>query len=405
MSAHVLVSDPGLTWLGSRVEGGGPCRLNAGGTVTFQTKGTSVIWVNALCLGQIISVTVDGGPITSTALPNTNTYQTIQIKNAIPPTGEHAILITSGAVVMIQGFVLDDGKVLTKKLVVQRGMTLAPGERFEFYVSNTTAVDFWYVANGCKFRVWADQRFVWPPIVSGQSKKTVPYPLWGLLPFPQMVSVGVESDSPAPMILARTALWAPKGLKPTTLTQDAWQAIPQLTSFGDSISYGQGSLNGYDGYAYRLAMKKGWRLNNASLGGQNAHCYGENHAVWAIWGQHPAHIVVAFGANDIIPGKGYDACDDPDPDTYKTAIANIIDVLLDHLPASSVHVSGILPIASIDEDKRVTWNAAAQEAAVSRAVQFFIPDTGLDGTDFPDGLHPDSGGHEKIASNWAAALS
>ncbi|WP_230991284.1 SGNH/GDSL hydrolase family protein [Streptomyces endocoffeicus] len=184
---------------------------------------------------------------------------------------------------------------------------------------------------------------------------------------------------------------------------------------GDSITDGH---NAYPG-GYRVALRQrlaadghavdfvGSLANGPVELGTRHH---EGHSGWRIdhldahirtWLRHsvPRTVLLLIGTNDM--NQSYDATQAP------ARLARLIDHIQEARPACEVFVATVPPQSDPTRERRVrAYNAALPEvvAAKGRRVHLVNIYDALTTADLADGLHPNQGGHEKMARVWHSAL-
>lgn len=178
-----------------------------------------------------------------------------------------------------------------------------------------------------------------------------------------------------------------------------------LVEFGDSLTEGtnSGACTTAVSWATRLRAEPYCVLN---YGVASTTLKGREWEVDVLTRCKPKAITLAFGANESAsPGGANDTSS-----TFGARVESVSRGLLGSLPSDGkLIVQGITP-RSGSYTANITAFAAAAQASVttindSRCTFLDVTTLGLDATnDFPDGLHLDANGNEKMRVGYAAAL-
>jgi hypothetical protein len=270
---------------------------------------------------------------------------------------------------------------------------LSPGQSLWFYV-DAPEVDASFTGNGSTLTAYVNGKVVGYRVTLGTSGDQAVRLAWNLPAGPQrfrLVATSGELD-----ILA----WS-YGTGGRMIAG----SLPQTVVYGDSIAAGRltgGGDGQTGGWADQLAPGLGTRVADVGAPGAGAACWGATHT-GRVLGQDPTlAVVVAFGTNDMVPGKDAQGCT-PTFGEFRTGIDRILTAL-DGLSVP-VYVSAILPVLTVSEVKRARWNTALQNEAATHGDVFVDPSGVLDtSTDYANALHPNQRGHDHLARFWIATL-
>ncbi len=189
----------------------------------------------------------------------------------------------------------------------------------------------------------------------------------------------------------------------------------RLMAMGDSITWGTGG-DGGGGYRPPLVHSQvAGRYSSDMVGSQRSGpptLYDRDHegyrgyridqlaalAAGELTAYRPEFVLLQIGTNDVL--QQYQLATAPD------RLRALIDLITDTAPAARLVVASITPLADsgLDADARA-FNAAipdivAAEAATGRQVSFLDMYPVLTVADLGDGVHPNQGGYNKMATAW-----
>jgi lysophospholipase L1-like esterase len=271
---------------------------------------------------------------------------------------------------------------------------LSQGQFLWFYV-NAPEVDATFSGNGSTLTAFVNNKAVGYRVTLGTAGDQTVQLAWNLPAGPQrfsLVATTGELD-----ILA----WSYG-----TGRRMIAGSLPKTVVYGDSIAAGRLTGGGDDqtgGWADQIAPGLQTRVANVGAPGAGAACWGATHT-GRVLGQDPTlAVIVAFGTNDMVPGKDAQGCS-PTLSEFRQGIDQILSSL-DRL-AAPVFVSAILPVLTVTEAKRARWNAVLNNEAVAHGDTYEDPSGRLDtSTDYANALHPNQQGHDKLAQFWVSTLS
>jgi lysophospholipase L1-like esterase len=194
-------------------------------------------------------------------------------------------------------------------------------------------------------------------------------------------------------------------------------------TLGDSITFGVGST-GWNGYRLDLQKKitaagakvefvgpaKVGKFNHAGYNGYTINqISGKTDQALAL---KPNLVTLMAGTNDHLWGSTAGA----DPKTAPTRIAALIDKIVKGAP-DAVLLVATLPPAGLNEGKYTKYKQTAfpvdafnsqlpsiAKAATDKGGKVAAVNMTLTTKDLGDGVHPNDGGYEKMATAWFAAI-
>jgi lysophospholipase L1-like esterase len=191
----------------------------------------------------------------------------------------------------------------------------------------------------------------------------------------------------------------------------------RVMPLGDSITDGAQVPGGYRiGLWQHLANGQytvdfvGSQFNGPSGLGDHDH---QGHPGWRIdqidanvvsWlnAQNPQTVLLHIGTNDIVQNFNLSAA--------PNRLSTLIDRITDTVPTAEVFVAQIIPLSNSTQDAAVrTFNAAIPgivQSKVNAGKRVHLVDmySALTTADLIDGVHPTSGGYDKMAARWYSAL-
>jgi lysophospholipase L1-like esterase len=271
---------------------------------------------------------------------------------------------------------------------------LQQGQSAWFY-ANMPEIDATFAGNGSTLTVFINNKAAGYRVTLGTSGDQTVRLAWNLAPGPQrfsMIATSGEVD-----ILA----WS----YPLGGARMQAGGMPKMVVYGDSIAAGRftgGGDNQTGGWADQLPSLLGTRVANVGAPGMSAACWGASH-LGRVRGQSPSGpIIVAFGTNDMVPGKDAGGCN-PTKSQFRAGIDTILTGLSDL--GQPVYVSAILPVKNASESNRADWNDILQDEAAAHDDPYVDPSPVLDpSTDYANALHPNQQGHDKLAQFWTGVL-
>jgi lysophospholipase L1-like esterase len=186
---------------------------------------------------------------------------------------------------------------------------------------------------------------------------------------------------------------------------------------GDSITDGFNVPGGYRiglwqrfGPAGFTVDFVGSQFNGPATLGDHDH---EGHSGWRIdqldanivgWVQAttPRTVLLHIGTNDVIQNTNLP--------NAPSRLSGLIDKITNTAPTAEVFVATIIPLSSASQEAAVrTYNAAIpglvqSKASAGRHVHLVDMHSALTTADLADGIHPNAGGYDKMATAWLAAL-
>jgi alpha-galactosidase len=117
----------------------------------------------------------------------------------------------------------------------------------------------------------------------------------------------------------------------------------------------------------------------------------------------PEIVLLMLGTNDVLQDQGVA--------TAPARLGELLDRITRQLPAATVLVATLPPLAGAEASARVAaFNRALPavvqaRAAAGRRVRLVDVAAGLTLADIGDGVHPNESGHAKIAAAWHRALA
>ncbi|GAA2512999.1 lipase [Winogradskya humida] len=191
----------------------------------------------------------------------------------------------------------------------------------------------------------------------------------------------------------------------------------RVMPLGDSITEGTQVPGGYRIGLWQRMAAAGYRVdlvgtqfNGPAALGDHDH---EGHPGWRIdqidanvtgWlaGAAPRTVLLHIGTNDIL--QNYNVAGAP------ARLSTLIDHITTAAPSADVFVATIIPLASAGQEAAArTFNAAVpgivqSKAAAGKRVHLVDMHAALTTGDLIDGVHPTSGGYDKMAATWYSAL-
>ncbi|WP_433536184.1 ricin-type beta-trefoil lectin domain protein [Micromonospora sp. CA-249363] len=191
----------------------------------------------------------------------------------------------------------------------------------------------------------------------------------------------------------------------------------RVMPLGDSITEGTQVPGGYRiGLWQRLVTGRytvdfvGSQFNGPASLGDHDH---QGHPGWRIdqidanivnWlnTQRPATVLLHIGTNDIL--QNYNVS------TAPNRLSTLIDRITTTVPTAEVFVAQLIPLSNSNQENAVrTFNAAIPgivQSKVSAGKRVHLVDmhSALTTADLIDGIHPTSGGYDKMAARWYSAL-
>jgi lysophospholipase L1-like esterase len=191
----------------------------------------------------------------------------------------------------------------------------------------------------------------------------------------------------------------------------------RVMPLGDSITDGAQVPGGYRIGLWQRFTSNGFRVDfvgtlfngPASLGDHDH----EGHSGWRIdqidanivgWLQNttPHTVLLHIGTNDVL--QNFNVSGAPG------RLSTLIDHITNTVPSAEVFVAEITPLANSSQDAAVrTFNAAIPGIVQSKVnagkhVHLVDMHSALTTADLTDGIHPNAGGYDKMASTWFTAL-
>jgi hypothetical protein len=388
------------------------------GAVAVRVANTASVSMKAYGRGQGIRVQIDGVKAAPRKLRDCSCLTSVAIANGLGEGG-HFISVTNLAPrpLVVAGWSIDAGGTFRRTAVAAphvEGM-LSPTQGMTFYVRGASAVSIDHPSSNATIEVTIDDRPVPYAIRTAAGPVAAASPLlhttysrtliaWGLAPGLTKVSIAVSSGK---LAVRGVVLYqfAGRGV-PSLVRDDIAARAPVLAVYGDSIGDGESTLGfaeDSNGFAAQLTALRGWRLEDLSVDGVSASCYGiEN--VGSVIAAAPDAVIVAFGTNDMIPGDDFQGCG-ATVKGMEQAMEDILTKLHEGLPTAPIFVQAILPSTETPDRVRQVWNAALRAAAAARGVPFVDPSGVLNvRTDYGGPYHPNDRGHRKIAAYWNGVL-
>ena len=207
------------------------------------------------------------------------------------------------------------------------------------------------------------------------------------------------------------------GIQMSAPPAGAAAAPTKVMPLGDSITDGYNVPGGY-----RIALEDLLAEDRHSVDFVGSKANGpaslldrehEGHSGWRIdeiaanvdgWlGAHqPDVVLLKIGTNDVL--QRYDLVDAP------RRLSELIDRITVAVPSATILVSTLPPLGTTERDDRVRSFNAALPAIVNdkvgrgKDVELVDMYPALSAGDLADGVHPTSGGYDKIATVWQSAL-
>lgn len=202
----------------------------------------------------------------------------------------------------------------------------------------------------------------------------------------------------------------------TSAAQAQAPHVLKIMPLGDSITFGSPD-SAYGGYRHALGAllaKDGYAIS--FVGSQRSGISAipspdnEGHPGWTIaqiksgidanrWLENyrPDIILLHIGTNDIRQGGAAAA---------QTDLSALLDDIRARLPEAWIIVAQIIPFRRGPDPAHRSYNAAMPAIVGSKGPRVSIVDMeGILATDdYADGIHPNSGGYDKIARAWESAI-
>jgi lysophospholipase L1-like esterase len=167
-----------------------------------------------------------------------------------------------------------------------------------------------------------------------------------------------------------------------------WQrlgAAGNTVDFVGSLSNGPSSLGDHDHEGH-----SGWRIDQIDA----------NVVGW-LRTTTPHTVLLHIGTNDVLQNL--------DLPNAPARLSTLIDHITATLPTAEVFVATIIPLGSAQEANVRTFNAAIpgivqSKVNAGRHVHFVDMHAALTPADLADGIHPNAGGYDKMATVWFAQL-
>jgi lysophospholipase L1-like esterase len=191
----------------------------------------------------------------------------------------------------------------------------------------------------------------------------------------------------------------------------------RVMPLGDSITDGFNVPGGYRTGLWQRFGPAGFTVDFVGLQSNGPATLGdhdhEGHSGWRIdmldanivgWLQAttPHTVLLHIGTNDVIQNT--------DLPNAPNRLSGLIDKITNTVPTAEVFVATIIPLGTASQEAAVrTYNAAIpglvqSKANAGRHVHLVDMHSALTTADLADGIHPNAGGYDKMATAWFAAL-
>jgi acyl-CoA thioesterase-1 len=184
----------------------------------------------------------------------------------------------------------------------------------------------------------------------------------------------------------------------------AGAGVPSILVLGTSLTAGYG-IDISESWPSRLQTRidsagLSFRVVNAGVSGETSAGV-LRRADWVLAREHPAVLVLETGANDGLRGL--------DPDTLKANILGVFSKAKALTPIPVLVLMAMEAPPNLGDDYTRRFRAVYEEAARESGatlIPFFLDGiAGVDSLNQPDGIHPNTQGADRAASNVWKALS